>query len=59
METKLSEPNVEVNQNFKLLKVKKDRYFVKFPNIDIPIEMNEVFYKQLLEQNNHNRNAME
>ncbi len=51
MEAKSVESNVGVNLNFELLEVKKGKYHVKFPNIEIPIEMNEEYYKRLLKEN--------
>lgn len=50
MKAKSVESNVGVNLNFKLLEVNGDKYHVKFPNIEIPIEMNEEFYKRLLKE---------
>lgn len=54
MQTNSPESKIDNLQNFKLLKIKEGKYHVKFPNLNIPIEMNEAFYKQLLEETSKN-----
>ena len=51
METKKTELKNSQDSSFKLVGIKGNKYFVKFQNLDIPISMNEAFYKWLLKNN--------
>lgn len=43
--------NQEV-QDFENISTTKGKYKVKFPFLDVPVEMNETFYNQLLKKKN-------
>ena len=34
--------------NAELLKVENDKYFVKVPNINVPVELNKYLYNQMV-----------
>jgi|GEM_PF-6822714 len=49
MKTMQQQNKIETSFDYKLLDIKDDKYLVKFSNIDVPVEMNEKFYRSLFD----------
>ncbi len=48
----INQNQAKTEQKIKLLKTEKDKYLLKFPNIDIPVEVNAYIYNQIMSQDN-------